>query len=72
MSDVITYVGMDAHKRELHMAMLVGAAKTPVTWVVANEAQAIERLRRRLEREAPGQCRSATRPGRAATDCSDS
>ena len=45
MGDVITYVGIDAHKKDLHVAMLVGHAPTPVTWTVANEPQAIERLR---------------------------
>ena len=54
MSEVITYVGIDAHKRDLHVAMLVGTVATPVTWTVANEPKAIERLARKLEREAPG------------------
>jgi transposase len=54
MEDVITYVGIDAHKRELHVAMLIGAAATPVTWKVENDPKAIDRLHRKLEREAPG------------------
>src|SRR4051812_23942780 len=54
MEEVITYVGIDAHKRELHVAMLIGAAATPVTWTVENEPKAIERLHRKLERDAPG------------------
>lgn len=54
MGEIITYVGIDAHKRELHIAMLVGTATVPVTWTVANEPKAIERLHRKLEREAPG------------------
>jgi transposase len=54
MSEVITYVGIDAHKRELHVAMLTGTATTPVTWTLANDPKAIDRLRRKLEREAPG------------------
>ena len=44
MSEVTTYVGIDAHKRELYVAMLIGAAREPVTWTVANEPKAIERL----------------------------
>jgi hypothetical protein len=32
MEEVITYVGIDAHTRESHVAMLIGAAATPVTW----------------------------------------
>ena len=55
MTEPITYVGIDAHKRELHVAMLVGDASTPVTWTARNEPRAIDRLRRRLERAAPEQ-----------------
>jgi transposase len=57
MSELITYVGIDAHKRELHVAMLIGTTTTPVMWTVANEPKAIDRLRRKLEREAPGPVR---------------
>ena len=57
MSEIITYVGIDAHKRELHIALLIGAATAPVTWTVANAPKAIERLHRKLEREAPGPVR---------------
>ena len=55
MIEPITYVGIDAHKRELHVAMLVGDASTPVTWTARNEPRAIDRLRRKLERVAPEQ-----------------
>jgi transposase len=54
MSEPITYVGIDAHARELHLAMLLGDAAQATEWTSANEPRAIERLRRRLEREAPG------------------
>jgi hypothetical protein len=37
MSEVITYVGIDAHKKDLFVAMLIGREKTPVTWQLANE-----------------------------------
>ena len=57
MNDVITYVGIDAHKKDLYIAMLVGTQATPVTWTVANEPNAIRRLGRKLEREAPGPVR---------------
>ncbi len=55
MNEPITYVGIDAHKRELHVAMLVGPAAAPVTWTARNEPRTIDRLRRKLERAAPGQ-----------------
>ena len=54
MENVITYVGVDAHKKDLFIAMLVGNQATPVTWQQPNEPNAIRRLVRKLEREAPG------------------
>jgi transposase len=52
--NVTTYVGIDAHKKDLFIAMVVGTQTTPVTWTVPNEPSAIRRLVRKLEREAPG------------------
>ena len=54
MQEAITYVGIDAHKKNLAIAMLVGHERTPTTWTVANEPGAVERLRRTLIRRAPG------------------
>jgi transposase len=54
MKQVTTYVGIDAHKKDLFIAMLIGQEKTPVTWQLANEPHAVRRLVRKLEREAPG------------------
>ena len=47
-------MGIDAHKKDLFIAMLVGTQATPVTWTVPNEPNAVRRLIRKLEREAPG------------------
>jgi transposase len=63
MENVITYVGMDAHKKDIYVAMLIGQDRTPVTWQVVNEPQAIRRLRRKLEREAPGPVRCCYEAG---------
>ncbi len=57
MTNVITYVGIDVHKKDLFVAMAVGSESTPVTWQVANESQAGRRLVRKLERDAPGPVR---------------
>lgn len=57
MTEVITYVGIDAHKRTLHVARLIGTQPEPVQWTIANEPKAVERLRRQLERDAPGPVR---------------
>ncbi len=54
MKNVTTYVGIDAHKKDLFVAMLIGHQKTPVTWQVAHEPNAVRWLVRKLEREAPG------------------
>ncbi len=54
MKQVTTYVGIDAHKKDLFVAMLSGTTTTPVTWQVANEPRAVRRMVRKLEREAPG------------------
>jgi len=55
--NVITYVGIDAHKKDLFVAMLVGNQATPVTWTIPNEPRAVRRLVKKLEREAPGPVR---------------
>jgi hypothetical protein len=54
MKNVSTYVGIDAHKKDLFVAMLIGNEKTPLTWQLANEPRAVHRLVRKLERETPG------------------
>jgi transposase len=57
MKQVTTYVGIDAHQKDLFIAMLIGNEPKPVMWQVANEAHAVRRLVRTLEREAPGPIR---------------
>lgn len=54
MPQVTTYVGIDAHKKDLFVALLTGRETVPVTGTVANEPNAVRRLVRKLEREAPG------------------
>ena len=70
MKNVTTYVGIDAHKKDLFIAMLIGTRTTPVTWQLANVPQAARRLVRKLEREAPGPGMSSMKRGRVATRCS--
>ena len=57
MKQVTTYVGVDAHKKDLFIAMLIGDGPTAVTWTVPNEPAAVRRLVRKLERDAPGPVR---------------
>ena len=61
--NAITFVGMDAHKKAINVAMLLPGAKQPVEWQVANEAAAIRRLAKRLVREAPGEVRCCYEAG---------
>jgi transposase len=57
MEQVTTYVGIDAHKKDLFVALLRGTERVPVTWQLANVPQAVRRLVRTLEREAGGPVR---------------
>jgi transposase len=63
MGDVITYVGIDAHKKDLYLAQLTGHDRTPVTWKIANEPQAVKRLVRKLETTGPGPVRCCYEAG---------
>jgi transposase len=54
---------VDAHKKDLFIAMLIGDQPTPVTWTVPNEPTAVRRLVRKLEREAPGPVRMCYEAG---------
>jgi transposase len=53
MENVITYVGIDAHKKDPFVAMLVGHQTTAVTWTIPNEPSAVRHLVKKFEREAP-------------------
>jgi len=61
--DVTTYVGIDAHKKDLFIAMLIGNQENPVTWQLANEPNGVRRLVRKLEREASGPVRACYEAG---------
>jgi transposase len=54
---------VDAHKKDLFIAMLVGPSPTPVTWTVPNDPKAVKRLVRKLERDAPGLVRMCYEAG---------
>jgi transposase len=49
-----TYVGLDVHKRDIAVAMLVPGSSQPVEWTIANELRAVRRLARKLKRESSG------------------
>ena len=62
-ANAITFVGMDAHKKAINVAMLLPGARQPVEWQVANEPAAIRRLAKKLAREAPGEVRCCYEAG---------
>ena len=70
MKHVTMYVGIDAHKKDLFVAMLIGTEQTPVTWQLANEPRAVHRLVRELERETPGPIRVFYEAGPCGMRCS--
>ncbi len=52
MNDPSTFVGLDAHKNTIAVAMLAPGAAEPIEWKVVNESGAVRRLARRLQRAA--------------------
>lgn len=54
MGEPTTYVGIDAHKRELQLAMLIGNTTDAISWTALVDDRAMMRLRGKLERAAPG------------------
>jgi len=54
MRESITWVGLDAHKKAINVAVLVGHESKPQEWVVENKPAAIRRLVKKLMRDADG------------------
>jgi transposase len=50
----ITWVGLDAHKKAINVAMRLPGRKEFVEWTVENEPRAVKRFARKLAREAKG------------------
>jgi transposase len=59
----ITWVGLDAHKKSIQVAVLVPGREAPLSWQEANEDGAVRRLARRLNREAVGEVRACYEAG---------
>lgn len=54
MGERITWVGLDAHKKAVNVAALLGRERQPQEWNVENKPAAIRRLVKKLVREADG------------------
>jgi len=59
----ITWVGLDAHKGSISVAMLLPERRQALEWEVPNEPSAVKRLARKLEREAPCEVRCCYEAG---------
>lgn len=59
----ITYVGLDVHKKSIAITLLPALGGAPVEWQEPNESRALQRLARRLKREAPGAVSSCYEAG---------
>ena len=53
-AESITWVGMDAHKNSIKVAALVPGQAEPVEWSEDTTTEAVQRLARKLQRQAPG------------------
>jgi len=51
MREASTFVGLDVHKKDIAVAVLMPGSGTPLDWRVAHEPTAVRRLARRLQRE---------------------
>ncbi len=58
-----TFVGLDAHKDTIVVALLSPGAVEPVEWRLVNEAEAVRRLARKLRRAAAGEVRCCYEAG---------
>jgi transposase len=54
MKKAITFVGMDAHKVSIKLAVLLAGGTKPIEWSVANEKAAVRRMVRKVQRLAVG------------------
>jgi transposase len=59
----ITWVGMDAHKNSIAVAMLLPGRDESVEWTEVTTVEAMRRLGRKLRREAPGEVRCCYEAG---------
>jgi len=51
----ITYVGMDAHKETINLALLAPGSTKPLEWKTTTEPQAVRRLVRKIKKSAPSE-----------------
>jgi transposase len=57
MEESITFVGLDAHRKAIAVAMLQPGERVPIAREIPNEPAAVRRMVRKVEREASGEVR---------------
>jgi len=62
-ANAITWVGLDAHKESIKVAAFFPDRPEPVEWTETTTPEAIQRLARRLQRQAPGEVRACYEAG---------
>ena len=51
----ITYVGLDAHKKAINVAVRLETGRKPIEqWQIANEEKSVKRMIRKVEKLNPG------------------
>ena len=63
MAEDITFVGLDAHKNSIAVAMLLPGEKRPIEWEISNTPSEVKKLSRKIKRRAPGEIRSCYEAG---------
>jgi transposase len=63
MREVSTFVGLDAHKDTIVVAMLMPGSQTAIEWKIVNEPGAVRRFAKKLQREAVGEVRCCYEAG---------
>ena len=54
-----TYVGLDVHKDEIVVSMLIGEGSQAIEWKAAHDGRGVRRLVRRLEQRGQGEIECA-------------
>lgn len=54
MQDLTTHVGIDAHKKEHSLAMLLPGGDWPKEWSIASSAAEVRRMVKQVKKQAPG------------------
>lgn len=63
MSNPITWVGLDAHKKFIQIAVLKGTSRKPLEWRIEHTPGQVRRLARKLVKDFPGEVRCCYEAG---------